>query len=58
MGLTGLFAIFALLALVVIFGITYKVKGLKAAFIATGMAFVISSILYGAAIYAIVNAMD
>jgi hypothetical protein len=58
MTFTSLFAMFALLMLVVIFGITYKVKGLKAAFIATGMTFVISSFFYVAAIYAIVNAMD
>ena len=58
MAITGLLATLALLVLAVIFGITYKGKGLKAAFIATGVAFIISSILYVAVIFAIVNAMD
>lgn len=58
MAITGLLATLALLVLVVIFGVTYKGKGLKAAFIVTGVAFLISSVLYVAAIFAIVNAMD
>ena len=41
----------ALLGLVVVFGVTYKRKGLKAALIATGIALTIFSILFMAAIY-------
>ena len=47
----------ALLGLAVVFGVTYKRKGLKAAFIATGIAFAIFSILFVAAIYVSANAM-
>lgn len=47
-----------LFVLVVLFAITYKAKGLKTALITTGVALVISSILYAALIAAIVNAMD
>ena len=57
MPITSLLALFALLGLVVIFGITYISKGLKTAFIATGAAFILASVLYAATIYAIVNAM-
>ena len=41
----------ALLGLAVVFGVTYKRKGLKAAFIATGIALTIFLILFMAAIY-------
>jgi len=41
----------ALLGLVVVFGVTYKRNGLKAAFIATGIALTIFLILFMAAIY-------
>jgi hypothetical protein len=47
----------ALIGLVVVFGVTYKSKGLKAAFIATGIAFVIFAILFAAAIYLSASAM-
>ena len=46
-----------LLGLVVIFGVTYKIKGLKAALIATGIAFFVFSILFVAVIYVIANSM-
>jgi len=48
----------ALLGLAVVFGVTYKRKGLKTAFITTGIALVIFSILYGMVIYAIVSTMS
>jgi len=41
----------ALLGLVVVFGVTYKRNGLKAAFTAAGIALAIFSILFVAAIY-------
>ena len=47
----------ALLGLVVVFVITYKSKGLKAAFIATGIALVIFAILFAAAVYVSASAM-
>jgi hypothetical protein len=58
MSFTFILAILALIGLVVIFGVTYKRKGLKAAFITTGIAFVVFSILYVMAIYAIVSVMS
>jgi hypothetical protein len=58
MGFTAKLAILALLGLVVVFGVTYKRKGLKAAFITTGITFVVFSILYVMAIYAIVSVMS
>lgn len=57
MSLTVLFVMFALLALIVIFGLTYKIKGLKTAFITTGVAFVVFTLLFVAMIQVIVNAM-
>lgn len=57
MSFTILYAAFALLALIVLFGIMYKIKGLKIAFITTGIAFVVSAVLFVAAIYAIVSVM-
>jgi hypothetical protein len=55
---TIILALLALLGLIVVFGVTYKRNGLKAAFIATGIALVVFSILYVGAIYAIVSAMS
>ena len=46
-----------LVGLAVVFGVTYKRKGLKAAFIATGIALFVFSILYAAAIYVRASAM-
>ena len=57
MSFTVLFAVFALLVLIIIFGLTYKIKGLKTAFITTGTAFLLSAILLVVAIYVIVSAM-
>ena len=56
--MTILFALFALFVLIVIFGLTYRIKGLKAAFIASGVMFIVFSVLYIGMIYLIVNAMD
>ena len=47
----------ALLGLVVVFGVTYKRNGLKVAFIASGIALVVFSILFVAAIYVRASAM-
>ena len=55
---TIILALLALLGLIVVFGVTYKRNGLKAAFFATGIALVVFSILYVGAIYAIVSAMS
>ena len=57
MPFTILFAVFALLLMVVIFALIYKVKGLTAAFITTGIALIIMSILFIVMINTIVNAM-
>lgn len=57
MSFTIVLPILGLLGLVVVFGVTYKIKGLKAALIATGIAFVVFSMLYVAAIYVVANAM-
>ncbi len=55
---TILLAILVLLLLVIVFGITWKIKGLKVAFLATGATFIVSSILYVATISIIVSSMD
>ena len=52
-----LLALLGLVGLAVVFGVTYKRKGLKAAFIATGIALFVFSILYAAAIYVRASAM-
>lgn len=57
MSFTVLLAALALLALVVIFGVSYAVKGLKTAFIAPGVAFVIFAIALVGIIVAIVRVM-
>lgn len=57
MSFTILYAALALLVLIVIFGLTYKIKGLKTAFAAASIAFVISAILFVAVIYAIASTM-
>jgi hypothetical protein len=57
MSFTALFAVFALLALIVIFGLAYKIKGLKAALITTVAAFMVIAAVFVAMIYAIVSVM-
>lgn len=58
MSLTVLFALFALVALIVIFGLTYKIRGLKMALIMTATAFVLFATLFAGLIYVIVNSMN
>lgn len=53
-----LFVLFALFMVLVIFGVTYKIKGLKTAAITTGVVFVGFLVLYIGLIYLIVNSMD
>ena len=57
MSFTILYAVLTLLALIVIFGLTYKIKGLKTALITASIAFVIFTLLLVVTIYAIVRAM-
>ena len=57
MSFTVLFAMLIILVSVVIFGLTYNTKGLKAAFITSGIVFVISALLFAAMMYAIVSSM-
>jgi len=47
----------ALLTLIIIFGLTWKIKGLKVAIITTGIAFIIFAVLFGVTIYAITSVM-
>jgi len=56
--MTVIFVLFALFVLVIIFGVTYLIKGLKTALITTGVALVGFLILYLGMIYLIVNSMD
>lgn len=57
MAFTIILALLALLGLAAVFGVTYKIKGLKAAFVVTGIALVVFPILYVVTIYVIVSAM-
>lgn len=57
MSFTILFAIFALFVLIVVFGLSYKLKGLNIALIATAVTFIFIAILFIAIIYAITIAM-
>ena len=52
-----LFAMLTLLVSVVVFGLTYNTRGLKVAFIASGIVFVISATLLAAMLYAMVSSM-
>jgi hypothetical protein len=56
--MTIYYVLFALFMLVVIFGVAYKIKGLKTALITTGVALVGFLILYLGMLYLIVNSMD
>jgi hypothetical protein len=56
MSFTIVLPLLGLIGLVVVFGVTYK-KGLIAALIAAGIAFVVFLLLYAAAIYAVANSM-
>lgn len=57
MSFTILYAVLALFVLLIIFGVTYKIKGFLTAFIATGVAFIILALVLVGVIYAITSAM-
>jgi hypothetical protein len=57
MPFTILFALLALILLVVVFLVTYKMKGLKSALIVTGTAFIVLAVMFVVLIRMIVNAM-
>ena len=57
MSFTGLYAMLTLLALIVIFGVTYRIKGWKIASLATGLAFILSALLLFALIFVITRNM-
>jgi hypothetical protein len=57
MSFTVLYAVLTLLALIVIFGVTYKIKGWKIALLATGLAFVLSVLLLMRLIFVITHNM-
>jgi hypothetical protein len=56
--MTTFYVLFAFFMLVVIFGGTYKIKGLKTALFTTGVVLVVFLFLYIGMIYLIVNSMD
>jgi hypothetical protein len=57
MSFTVLFVLFTLFLLVVVFGLAYKLKGLKVALIATSATFMVMAALFVAMIYAITSVM-
>ena len=57
MSFTVLYAVLTLLVLIVIFGVTYKIKGWKIAFLATGLAFIFSVLVLVALVYVITRNM-
>lgn len=57
MAFTFILALLAVFALIIVFGVVYKWKGLKTALIATGGAFVVFSVMMALAIVIIVNSM-
>jgi hypothetical protein len=57
MSFTGLYAVLTLLVLIVVFGVTYRIKGWKVAFLATGLAFILSAFFLVALIYLITRNM-
>ena len=57
MSFTAIFAVLAVLGLILILGLTYKMKGLKIAVIATGIASIVLVVLFVATIYAIASVM-
>jgi hypothetical protein len=56
--MTIYYILIALFMAVVVFGITYKIKGLKTALVTTGVVFIGFLGLYLGMIYLIVNSMD
>jgi hypothetical protein len=57
MSFTVVYAVLTLLVLIVVFGVTYKIKGWKVALLVTGLAFVLSILLLMGLIYAITRNM-
>jgi|CXWL01.1.fsa_nt_gi hypothetical protein len=57
MSFTIVFALVGLLALIGVFALTYKFKGLKSALIAAAVAIFIEAIAFGLLIFAIVSVM-
>ncbi len=57
MPFTIVLAILVLLVLGIVFWVAYRIKGLKLAFITSGIALVVFAILYIATIYAITSTM-
>jgi hypothetical protein len=57
MSFTVLYAMLTLLALIVVFGVTYKLRGWRLAFLATGLAFALSALFLVALIYMITRNM-
>jgi hypothetical protein len=57
MSFTVLYAVLTLLALIAIFGVTYKLKGWKLALLATEMAFLFSVLLLMGLIFIITRNM-
>jgi len=56
--MTILYVLFALFMLVVIFGVTYLIKGPKTVLVTTGVVLIGFLVLYMGMIYLIVNSMD
>ncbi len=56
--MTIFYALFALFVLLVVFGVIYKIKGLRVALFATGTVLAGFAVLYFGLIYLIVNSMD
>lgn len=57
MPLTIILAILAIIGLGIIFWAAYKVKGLKIAFLTSGIALIVFVVLYVVTVYAITSAM-
>ena len=57
MSFTVLYGVLTLLALIVIFGVTYKIKGWKIAVPATGLSFIFSVLLLMGLIFIITRNM-
>ncbi len=57
MNFTILYAALTLLALVVIFGLAYKIKGMKTALLAAGAALILAAVIFIASIQVITASM-
>jgi len=56
--MTNFYVLFALFMVIVIFGVTYKIKELKTALITTGVVLVSFLVSYAGTVCLIVNSMD